>query len=591
MVLLKRVSAKNLFVTEICRYDIMKERIFVLFFTIMPFGGIGMFEAIQYENDLPVNMKLYHVQEYPLHYNDDIQLLCVMKGFLDLKLTCNTYHLEESDIHFIHGGDLHGIIRSSEDNLVLVISLNTKSLIDRYPDLHCQIFTTKVDKNLVTYQKKIELRNDIFRILSELYRKHDGYQARIDHAVTNLIDNLYENFRGFRVDDDDKTFEGAITGDVTQRDRIARIVDYLYDYYPYKLSLEELAGKEHLNKDYLSHMFSRYTGQSFKNFLNMVRVEMSERRLLGSTVSITQLAMESGFSKPKYYVEHFIKWYGMHPKKYRELYRDKTLASCSPVIEEIPLEQFNVLLDGGALANEPGVTVLDLESLPKSKAAFHVPSIMVNNHSLSESFLDELFMAFYKRNKTANYVFEDREKVPSLDTYRNGYSPAKEAEQFLHALTHNKAKSIPFFDHAPAGGMVTENGLIKPLYYLMQFLTGLSGQIFFCDKGAIVLKDADDYAWIFFGKDGKAAHCYEVTFPLCAASYKLTHQTLENPFAFYELWQQLDLESNLGEEDKRKINESSPIKTQFKRITMRKKYKASFEVKPGSLLFGTLIHC
>ena len=63
-----------------------------------------------------------------------------------------------------------------------------------------------------------------------------------------------------------------------------------YEYYPYKLSLEELADREHLNKDYLSHMFSRYTGQSFKNLLNMVRAEMSERRLLSSSISITPVS-------------------------------------------------------------------------------------------------------------------------------------------------------------------------------------------------------------------------------------------------------------------------------------------------------------
>lgn len=548
-----------------------------------------MFEAIQYETGLPVSVKIYHVQEYPLHYNDDIQLLFIMKGSIDLKLTCNTYHLEENDIHFIHGGDLHGVIRSSEDNLVLVVSLHTESLIGQYPDLHRQIFTTKVDKNLVTYQKKIELRNDIFRILSELYRKHDGYKTRIYHATTNLIDNLYENFRGFRVDDDDKTFESTITGDVTQRDRIARIVDYLYEYYPYKLSLEELADREHLNKDYLSHMFSRYTGQSFKNFLNMVRAEMSERRLLSSSISITQLAMESGFSKPKYYIEHFTKWYGMHPKKYRELYQGKTLASCAPIVEEIPLDQFNALVDGNTLTDGPNVTFLDLEHSSQSKLHLKVPSIVVNNSYLSDSLLCELYLNFYKRNKTGSYLFESREKAASnLDMYRDSYSPAKEMGQFLNTLVHGKAESIPFFDSASGGGMVTVNGLIKPLYYLMQFLTGLSGQIVYCSECAIVLKDADVYGWIFFGKERKTFHCYEITFPLRAASYKLASQTLENPFAFYELWQQLGLEGDLEEEDKRKINESSPIKTVFKRIPMRKKYKASFEIKPGSLSFGTL---
>jgi hypothetical protein len=64
------------------------------------------------------------------------------------------------------------------------------------------------------------------------------------------------------------------------------------------------------------------TGLSYKEFLSFIRVEESERLLLGTDMKITQISDAVGFSAVRYYIKYFEKWYGMAPSVYREEYRE-----------------------------------------------------------------------------------------------------------------------------------------------------------------------------------------------------------------------------------------------------------------------------
>ncbi|MEG0156168.1 MAG: helix-turn-helix domain-containing protein, partial [Anaerovoracaceae bacterium] len=131
-----------------------------------------------------------------------------------------------------------------------------------------------------------------------------------------LINLLYQNFRQFTINKTQGFFNHKTAHDENHLELICRIVALVYDNYPYKLSLTEIAKNEHINAYYLSHLFQHFAGESFRGFLSMVRVEMSERFLLDSTLSISQISSEVGFSNPKYYVDNFKVWFGCHPKEY-----------------------------------------------------------------------------------------------------------------------------------------------------------------------------------------------------------------------------------------------------------------------------------
>ena len=84
-----------------------------------------------------------------------------------------------------------------------------------------------------------------------------------------------------------------------------------------RYTLEEVADAVHLHPAYFSSIFKQCNGSSFKEYLNMVRVEESKRLLSNTEYSIIDIAVACGFDDQSYFSKVFKKYTGMSPKQYR----------------------------------------------------------------------------------------------------------------------------------------------------------------------------------------------------------------------------------------------------------------------------------
>lgn len=96
-----------------------------------------------------------------------------------------------------------------------------------------------------------------------------------------------------------------------------KAIRYISKNFPRPLALEEVAGHVHLNPSYFSTLFKQSTGSSFKEYLNMVRIEESKRLLSNTDYSIIDIALATGFEDQSYFSKVFKKYTGLTPKQYR----------------------------------------------------------------------------------------------------------------------------------------------------------------------------------------------------------------------------------------------------------------------------------
>lgn len=83
------------------------------------------------------------------------------------------------------------------------------------------------------------------------------------------------------------------------------------------ITLEDVANHVHLNPAYFSSLFKQSAGSSFKEYLNMVRIEESKRLLANTDYSIIDIAIATGFEDQSYFSKVFKKYTGLTPKQYR----------------------------------------------------------------------------------------------------------------------------------------------------------------------------------------------------------------------------------------------------------------------------------
>lgn len=96
---------------------------------------------------------------------------------------------------------------------------------------------------------------------------------------------------------------------------IQRVKDYLNDNYALDISLEELAGIANFSPFYLNRAFRKQVGIPPHKYQILIRIARA-KALLTSNLSISQVAVKTGFSSQSHFGWHFKKIMGVTPKQY-----------------------------------------------------------------------------------------------------------------------------------------------------------------------------------------------------------------------------------------------------------------------------------
>ncbi len=346
-----------------------------------------MLKKIIYEDDLPVKVEIISVSSYPLHLHQDIQLIYILEGQVDLRLTFKTYRLRKNDFRYIHSEDIHAMSSPGGNNSVLVLSVNTGYIERFYPNIRTAVITMPTDKTLLLYDnQQSHLKYCIFILLDEFLKRSEGFAARIKNTLKTIFGIIYREFRSFTIDRENKAFVYKRLQDIRQTERLGEIIDDIYRNYVEPSTLEEIASRQDLNPYYLSHLFSQTIGINYRDFINMVRVETSEYELLSSDLSVSHIALSSGFSNSSYYSKHFRFWFGMTPQEYREKYAGQTLQNSEPLMVSCELADYSDMIQENL--RELAAAFSDAHAEPLSQ------TIHVDNADFDDSFRLRLNLIF-----------------------------------------------------------------------------------------------------------------------------------------------------------------------------------------------------
>ena len=96
------------------------------------------------------------------------------------------------------------------------------------------------------------------------------------------------------------------------------IVAFCTRNFSENLSLSLLEEKLHLNKYYISHLFSGKLGLRFNDYVNSLRISEACRYLAATDRSVTEISELVGFNTLRTFNRSFIKQMGVSPSEYRK---------------------------------------------------------------------------------------------------------------------------------------------------------------------------------------------------------------------------------------------------------------------------------
>lgn len=272
------------------------------------------------------------------HWHDELELLIVVEGSLDLKVGYEWFSLKAGDIMLINSDEIHSMKEAAEKNTIVCVYIDCNASYEKYPDFYEIVafwpYSEAFHKLNQRKQVILEHVNALATLMDQNADK-DRIMGQFDAFLKSLVycyrlDITDLNGAAFQVTDE-------------KMDVIYRTIKYLYSNYDHKVNLQEISEQEYLSLFYLSHKFKDITGYSFRDWLNFVRVEKAEKLLLDTSLPITEIAYQCGFSDVRYFNKHFTKWYKISPNKYRKLFRESYETNDSAERFEEPVSMSEII--------------------------------------------------------------------------------------------------------------------------------------------------------------------------------------------------------------------------------------------------------
>lgn len=107
----------------------------------------------------------------------------------------------------------------------------------------------------------------------------------------------------------------------TGTDAMLKALNFMSDHFKENITLTDVAAAISYSTSHITHSFTSILGVSFRECLNMFRIEYAKRLILTTNMSIVLIGMESGFNCERSFHRAFMKSMNTTPTKYRNLHK------------------------------------------------------------------------------------------------------------------------------------------------------------------------------------------------------------------------------------------------------------------------------
>ena len=265
------------------------------------------------EEDFP--FELYRVNashpkyEMAFHWHTNLELIRVLDGALTLTLDNRTYHLQSGDAAIVNSETVHSATPKDCHYECIVFNLaflktgNAKcdAFIDDLLARNCFLHERPISANTLTL---------IHAIFDEIGK--DSSPFKVIGLFHTFLGEIQEKLQFI------SHLPPTSVRDEKKVVKLKTVLKFIRENFAKNVSLEDMAAVAGFSEKYFCKFFKDMTGTTPINYLMTYRVERAARKLLGSDLSITQIAFDCGFNDLSYFIKTFKNFKNVSPKEYRQ---------------------------------------------------------------------------------------------------------------------------------------------------------------------------------------------------------------------------------------------------------------------------------
>ena len=217
---------------------------------------------------------------FPEHLHQHLELLYVVSGTIEVTVMSQTQKMHSGELVLIFPNQIHSYYSELENETIIV--LFDRSVTGKMRALISQRIPESSFLPATSIHKDIPLAlNQLLSLTTSLndYLKSAWIQIICAHLLEELVLKDVSH--------------------VDTNDLIYHIIQYIMEHYREPLSLDSLSTALHINKFYLSHIFSIQLQISFPSYLAHLRTEYAIHLMQTTNLTLTEIWQEAGFASQR----------------------------------------------------------------------------------------------------------------------------------------------------------------------------------------------------------------------------------------------------------------------------------------------------
>lgn len=281
----------------------------------------GTKETVSYSEHFGIRLYLNEeADNYPVHWHTAAEIIMPLENRYTVIVNDTTYVLEPGDILILPPGELHEIL-APEDGQRIILQFDF-SLLYQLKGFDSAFHLLR-PSCLIAVERNRELSLSLQKLLLDLKDEYFGHSLLKEPAAYALLIQFFVLVGRNIIHGETRS---RITKGMNYHkniDKLLKVCNYINEHCTEDIQVEGLAELAGFSKFHFTRLFKQFIGMSYYDYLTQHRIMHAERLLIDPNMSVTEVAMRSGFGSLATFNRVFKAYKKCTPTQYKQLYNSR----------------------------------------------------------------------------------------------------------------------------------------------------------------------------------------------------------------------------------------------------------------------------
>ncbi|WP_040953006.1 helix-turn-helix domain-containing protein [Gorillibacterium massiliense] len=253
----------------------------------------GTRETVSYHEHFGIRLYLNHeAEDYPIHWHTAAEVIMPIENIYTVIVNDTKHVLQPGDILVIPPGELHELFApDSGERIILQFDYSLLQNLNGFNST----FHLLRPYVTVTAEDNKELHEQIKPLILDIMKEYFSKSLLKEASAYSMLIQFYVILGRNCMEGDQRFPHNGSQKQHRYIDKFLQVCNYMNEHCTEDIQVDDLAAIAGFSKFHFARLFKQFTGMSYYSYLNEHRIMHAEKLLIDPNLSITEVAMRSGF--------------------------------------------------------------------------------------------------------------------------------------------------------------------------------------------------------------------------------------------------------------------------------------------------------